>query len=351
MTTDLLPPKVLTRPRGPQTKTGTDHISVHLKNEKGLAQIFIDSSENRRYGWHAETMNAEPKQEVTIYTDGACQPNPGPGGWGAVLLYPGRKKPVTLKGGEPETTNNRMELRAALEALQSLAEPSRISLFTDSKYLKKGITEWLDLWKRRNWQTQAKTEVKNQDLWRSLAEALARHEVNWRWVKGHAGDRWNEKADKLARACLQRPLPLEDDNAVHIFTAVSFKNSTGSGAWCAILRYRRHVKIIAGPEIDTSGNRLHIRAAIAGLAAIRKPCPIHLYTFSGYLKDGAVSWLPNWIRQNWQTRGATPVRHRDLWQRLHGLLQQYSTNWHVVNKGNPPCVMQEAKILARESAD
>lgn len=290
------------------------------------------------------------KQVVKIYTDGACQPNPGPGGWGAVLLYPGRK-PVKLKGVEPETTNNRMELRAALEALQSLAEPSRVELFSDSKYLKKGITEWLAVWTKHGWRTQAATEVKNQDLWQDLAEALSRHEVRWRWVKGHAGDRWNETADQLARSGLQRPLPLDDDNAVHIFTAVSFKNGTGSGAWCAMLRYRSHVKILSGPEGNTSGNRLHIKAAIAGLSAIRKPCPIHLYTFSGYLKHGATTWLPNWLRQNWQTRDATPVRHRDLWSRLHRLLQQCPADWHVASKESPPCAMQEAKILARESAD
>jgi ribonuclease HI len=134
---------------------------------------------------------------VEIYTDGACSGNPGPGGWGAVLTYGGRVR--ELSGGEATpTTNNRMELTAAIQALESLTRPSQVRLHTDSVYLRSGITSWLAGWKRNNWRTAGKQPVKNEDLWRRLDSVAARHEIQWLWVKGHAGDPGNERADALA---------------------------------------------------------------------------------------------------------------------------------------------------------
>ena len=134
---------------------------------------------------------------VEIYTDGACSGNPGPGGWGAVLRYGDHVR--ELSGGEATpTTNNRMELMAAIQALESLTRPSRIRLHTDSAYLRNGIMTWLAGWKRNNWRTASKQPVKNEDLWRRLDTASARHEIQWLWVKGHAGDPGNERADALA---------------------------------------------------------------------------------------------------------------------------------------------------------
>lgn len=134
---------------------------------------------------------------VTIYTDGACSGNPGPGGWGAVLLFGAHER--DLWGGEAQTTNNRMELKAAIEALTALTRPCRVELHTDSQYVRQGITEWLPGWKARGWRTASKAPVKNDDLWRALDAARLRHEVTWRWVKGHAGHPLNERADALAR--------------------------------------------------------------------------------------------------------------------------------------------------------
>ena len=131
-----------------------------------------------------------------IYTDGACRGNPGPGGWGAWLRFGDKQK--ELWGGEPETTNNRMELLATIEALKALTRRCEVELYTDSQYVRKGITEWMQNWKRRGWKTAAKKPVKNQDLWQALDEQVQRHSVSWHWVKGHSGDEGNEKADSLA---------------------------------------------------------------------------------------------------------------------------------------------------------
>jgi ribonuclease HI len=134
---------------------------------------------------------------VVIYTDGACSGNPGPGGWGAVLMSGEHEK--DLWGGEPMTTNNRMELMAAIQALEALKKPCKVELHTDSQYVRNGISEWISGWKARGWKTAAKDPVKNEDLWRRLDAARARHEVDWRWVKGHNGHPLNERADALAR--------------------------------------------------------------------------------------------------------------------------------------------------------
>ena len=137
------------------------------------------------------------KDTVEIFTDGACSGNPGPGGWGALLRYNGREK--ELFGGERHTTNNRMEMMAAIMALESLKRPVKAVVSTDSSYLKNGITKWLPGWKAKNWRTADKKPVKNVDLWKRLEKALEQHDVQWRWVKGHAGHAENERVDALAR--------------------------------------------------------------------------------------------------------------------------------------------------------
>ena len=146
-------------------------------------------------------MDSVTLPHVTIHTDGGCAPNPGPGGWGAVLMSGEHEREIW--GGERATTNNRMELTAAIEALIALKRPCRVELHTDSKYVQSGITEWLQLWKARGWRTMSKGAVKNEDLWRRLDEARLRHDVDWRWVKGHAGHEFNERADALARRGLE----------------------------------------------------------------------------------------------------------------------------------------------------
>jgi ribonuclease HI len=143
---------------------------------------------------------------VEIYSDGACRGNPGPGGWGVLLRYNNQEK--ELWGGEVGTTNNRMELMAAIRALEALKRPSRVKLYTDSLYVMKGITLWIGDWKRRGWRTADKKAVKNEDLWRRLDELAARHEIEWHWVRGHAGHPENERADALAN----KGIPVETNS-------------------------------------------------------------------------------------------------------------------------------------------
>ena len=137
---------------------------------------------------------------ILIFADGACTGNPGPGGWGAILRFGEREK--ELKGGEPHTTNNRMELMGAISALEALKGPSNVELHTDSKYVQQGISQWIHGWKRNGWKTADKKPVKNTDLWQRLDEAMKHHDVKWHWVKGHAGHDMNERADELAREAI-----------------------------------------------------------------------------------------------------------------------------------------------------
>lgn len=137
-------------------------------------------------------------KKVTIYTDGGCSPNPGPGGWAALLIYNGTQQEIS--GGMKQTTNNQMELTAAIEALETLNEPCDVELYTDSTYLKNGITSWMHTWKRNGWQTSKKQPVKNQDLWRRLDAATQRHKIKWKWVRGHSGNEHNERVDALVNA-------------------------------------------------------------------------------------------------------------------------------------------------------
>lgn len=141
------------------------------------------------------------KKHVEIYTDGACSGNPGPGGWGAILVHGKVEKEIS--GAEAETTNNRMELIAAIKALQALKTSCRVDLYTDSTYVKDGITKWLKDWKARGWKTAGKKSVKNDDLWKRLETAVERHDITWHWVRGHDGHVYNERADVLARAAIK----------------------------------------------------------------------------------------------------------------------------------------------------
>lgn len=287
--------------------------------------------------------------KVTIYTDGGCRPNPGPGGWGAVILYP-RRKPIELSGRDEHTTNNRMELTAAIEAIQSLEGSHSVELVTDSEYLRRGITQWLAGWRTRGWLTAQKTPVKNRDLWQQLDAALAGHDVRWRWTPGHSGSRWNERADRLAsRAIGPQALPLDDDEAVHLFTGVAFSGKRQLGSWAVLLRFGKHWKEGLGKVPGTTANRLHILAAVEGLSLLRRGTRVNVYTVSSYLADGARQWVPGWKRRGWLTRDGSPVKHRDLWEKLDRLGHRHEILWHVLDETTAPEELITAKELAQQA--
>jgi len=148
----------------------------------------------------------DPRPKVHLFTDGACSGNPGPGGWAFILRHPASGAEKESSGGEPTTTNNRMELMAVIAGLTSLTRPSEVDLYSDSQYVLKGLREWLSAWKARGWRTADKKPVKNQDLWERLDAAAARHQIDWKWVKGHSGDPGNENADRLANKGLEAAL-------------------------------------------------------------------------------------------------------------------------------------------------
>lgn len=287
--------------------------------------------------------------KVRVYTDGGARPNPGPGGWGVVLLFPDAE-PRELSGSEAKSTNNRMELTAAIEALRALPIPHRVDLVTDSEYLKRGITEWLPGWRARGWRTAAGDAVLNQDLWQALSAELGRHQLHWHWTRGHAGDRHNERADALASAAIPRPpLPLADRDAVHLFAAAAHSGRDDAGAWAAVLRCRDHERSLSRRVAGGSANRMHLESAVAALETLTRPARVHLYTVSDYLKDGATTWLRGWKARGFLTRDGKPVSHRDLWQRLDRQLARHRVEWHVVESDQPPEPLVAAKRLAREA--
>ena len=298
---------------------------------------------------------------ITIYTDGACSPNPGQGGWGAVLLE-GNEAIRELSGHEADSTNNRMELTAALRALASLRQPHRVTLVTDSNYLKNGITTWIHNWKQRGWQTAAREPVKNRDLWEALDREIHRHQVEWQWVRGHSLNQWNERADQLAVAARQQAdgsdfpdtagqsrLPVPDiDNRICIFLGITFSRATGEGSWAAVLCHRFHVRSIGGAMSGRSANELHLVAAVQALRALKKKLPVTLYSTSGYLRDGLTRWLEGWQQRNWLTSEGRPVSNRTAWQELARLQKEYAVEVVLSRRKHGYCLLQEAKELARE---
>jgi ribonuclease HI len=312
---------------------------------------------------------------ITVYTDGGCRPNPGPGGWGAVLVTPEGVR--ELAGSDPDSTNNRMELTAALRALEVLPPGSEVDLITDSTYLEQGITRWLAGWRRRGWMTAAREPVKNRDLWMALDAAARQHRVRWRWARGHAGEAGNERAHELAAAAIPRPAPgafpaatatavtatpprephaeaaeppgpgASDDGAVEAFLGVAWSATRGEGAWGIVLRHRGVEKELAGKLALPSANAAHIASAAFALEALKRPLLVRVVTASDYLRDGATQWLAGWQQRGWRTREGGPVASREWWQRLARQLARLPVQWQLADKEQPPRELERARRLAR----
>jgi ribonuclease HI len=294
-----------------------------------------------------------PREDgYSAYTDGGCSPNPGPGGWGVVLVAPGGEK-RELSGGDAWTTNNRMELTAAVEALRAVPSEAPVTLITDSLYLKKGVTAWLPGWRRKGWRTADGGPVKNRDLWEALDVEVARHRVDWRWTRGHSGDPFNERADRLAASHIPAPgsdasLPLGDREAVHAFVGVAFSAPRRRGAWEVVLCHGDRQWTVGGGVAGTTANRLLLLAALDALEAVERSMPVHVYTGATYLAQGASEWLPRWKRSGWRTRGGEGVANAELWRRLDALQQGRRVSFHAVGSNGAPAEMEAAKHMALE---
>ncbi len=284
---------------------------------------------------------------VTIYTDGACSPNPGPGGWAAILRYGEHEK--TISGGETQTTSSRMELQAALSALQALKRPCSVALYTDSEYLRQGISEWLARWQEQGWLTSKREPVKNQDLWQALADEAERHDVEWQWVRGHAGDPFNERVDQLARAAIPRPtVSAPNDDVVQLFSRASCLGAHGPGGWAVVTRQGSETSSLSGIVVKTTANALELQAAIEGLAALPQPCQVQVYTVSQYLQQGITRWVAGWQARGWQTKQGQPVRHKALWLALQNAMMGKQVEWHCLpGDDRPPESQQAAKLAAQ----
>ncbi len=311
-----------------------------------------------------------PKPQVTIFTDGGAQPNPGPGGYGILLLLPDGTRRA-YRGGEPDTTNNRMELTAACVALESLSEPHQVMLYTDSQYVKKGITEWIRGWVRKGWK-----DVKNPDLWQRLHAATQRHDIDWRWVRGHAGNQHNEHVDWLAtkaREEVQRKRGIVPNTDVTqeialyaapalsvssaaaadfdyvIYTSTHYDSRAKSGGWGIVIETPRMPDTAAVELSDaatgTSAYELALLAAAVALESLTGPGSVQIYTDNETVQKGASMWVKGWRNNGWKKKDGGPVMHSELWQRIDAAQQKRTVKW-VLGTGISP----RADSLAAEAS-
>jgi ribonuclease HI len=303
-----------------------------------------------------------PTPEVAVYTDGGCDPNPGPGGWGAILSWGNRE--WVLSGNDPDTTNNRMELQAAAAALallEGLVGRCRVRIHTDSQYLRRGISEWVDGWVRRGWRTSTGQAVKNQDLWRVLHRVTERHDVTWHWLKGHAGHPLNERADRLATEALRalrlgpgapdaHHAPDKGQPAVEICVKASCRGAQGPGGWGAVLRLGENTKTLSGREPSTTANVMLIRGATEALRALKRPCAVMLYSDAKYLIQGASHWVKGWQTHGWQTQEGKPVANQDAWEVLLEAARSHRVTWLLAQGDAIPDDLVRAGELATQAS-
>lgn len=302
---------------------------------------------------------------IYIFTDGGCDPNPGPGGWGALVQFYSSSDPDSIEnewilcGNHPDTTNNRMELQAAIAALSTLAEQYRDSpavIFTDSEYLRMGITSWTDQWIKSGWKTQNKKPVRNRELWQSLISLTEDRNVTWKWIKGHAGHLGNERADRLASRA--RQMLTESDQhvevlpshapSVAIYLKVSYSKQENGGKLGAIMVYGDHSKEVHEPITAHSSNALLIASAIDVLHRLKQPCYVVFVSDADYLVRGASQWIHGWIRRDWMTRDNKPVANRDLWEKLAKISNKHTVTWRIPSPTDTELMDRAAEIASAQ---
>ncbi len=285
----------------------------------------------------------QTQSEVTIYTDGGSDPNPGPGGWGAVLISGDHQK--ELSGGDPNTTNNRMELQAAISALSALNRSCKVDLYTDSQYMRKGITEWVFKWQQNNWQTSAKKPVQNADLWKLLVQATERHTIEWHWVKGHAGNKYNEIVDRLASAAIPRQDQTNLTADAYLYTTVSCLKNGGRGGWIAYIKTADNDYEVSGVEDVSTANQLHIQAVIGGLKTIDPALSVHIVTTSDYMKQGATQWIGGWQGRGWRNGSGDPIKNMAQWKDYAATRLGRKVSWEVIKEKKKDKIPEEMRPL------
>lgn len=296
---------------------------------------------------------------VEIYTDGGCDPNPGTGGWGAVLLYGNQRQ--ELSGAKRNTTNNRMELTAAIEALRHLNRRCRVVVYTDSRYLRRGITRWIDQWQASGWETSRGRRVKNQDLWRALLEQTERHEIDWHWLKGHAGHPENNRADQLASQALKRLRRSHDGGRedeedevdlplVEIVTRACALGNPGPAGYAAIVQEEGQEPVVAsGSWPMASNNVMELWAVVAGLRTLTDRSRVIVKTASKYVLDGAQHWLPGWEKRGWRTKSGKAVKHQEIWGELTNLMGDHYVQWEYLPSDSSQISSRAYSIARREA--
>jgi ribonuclease HI len=296
---------------------------------------------------------ADDRPHVTIYTDGGADPNPGPGGWAVILIHDATGRVKELSGGEAHATNNRMELTAAIRGLEALKEPCCVRFYTDSEYLRKGITEWVQKWVKDGWRRGRgkREDVENADLWRPLLALTEIHHIEWEWVKGHTGDRYNERADLLATREIHvfyaDQASTQNAAAAEIYLVVSARPKIG--LWAASVRYDSEDRLLVGREDGATSNRLDVLAAYEALSTLPDGTHVRVYSQSDYLRNGATQWLKGWKRRDWTTKQGQPVKNQDVWQRLDGELAARRVEWPRVK--DDPTIELAFEDLARRAQD
>lgn len=305
---------------------------------------------------------------VEIYTDGGCDPNPGPGGWGAVLISDLNMKEI--HGAESATTNNRMELTAAISALRLLKHPCEVTLYTDSQYLRRGITKWLARWQANGWRKANGRPVENQDLWQELSREASRHRVEWRWIKGHHGNPLNERADQLATEARRRLLregasgerrharneqsapEIQGLPQVDIYARGCSLGVPGPGGYASILVYPTgQTEVVSGVWPLTTINVMELWAVVAGLQALKQRHKVTVHTTSKYVLNGATRWLAAWERRDWRTKEGRPVRNKEIWLELSHVMGDHNVTWQFLPRQKRGPHSRRAARVARQKAE
>ena len=303
--------------------------------------------------------------EYTAYTDGSCLGNPGSGGWAVILLDSARKKgawPQERSGSAPYTTNNRMELQAAIEAMTLVPKGSSIKIFTDSNYVKQGITTWIHGWKRNGWRTSNKSAVKNRDQWIELDSLRQQRKVEWQWVKGHASNKWNNRADELARYASSQASKLKDEQqsveksppepAMTAYLSTWCRGHAMPAGWGVVVAANTvgsagEVKERWGCESLSSSNRVVLQAAINALEMVSEGSSLNVLTSSDYLVKGMTVWMPNWKRSGWRTKSGSAVKFKELWIALDELNRRRKVTWRHGKISPSNEGFEQAMALAR----